>query len=298
MTKICKSCGTEKPLGSYHKHNGNRDGYSGSCRDCLRDYRNEQKRQYYRRHNERLRTERSAARAANPERYRQINKRYYQKHREKRLESHRRWYYANHSAVLQQKRAAYWTNPDLFRQRARHDRLRHRDKRIQADRDYYRRNRDWILQKKRKERQRDPEHVRLLELASRLRNRENKLRRDRDYYRRHREQILERNGERRKKTPIRLDRPDGKPTTRIADLYIWNQQQHRRHAQESAGEILELTMQGLTEVERRFLLCFESNEYEITATARDLCISETDAQHTLERIRNVAIRARQISIDL
>lgn len=296
--KICKSCGLEKPLDDYHKHKGNRDGYRGSCRDCLRDYRNEQKRLYYQRHAERINAERSATRAADPERYRQIDKRYHQKHRERRLESHRRWYYANHAAVLQRKRAAYWTNPDLFRQRALHDRLRHRDKRIQADRDYYWRNRDWILKKGRKRRQRDPEHIRLLELGSRLRNRENKLRRDRDYYRRHREKILERNSERRKKAPIRLDRSDGKPTTRIADLYIWNQQQYQTSARESAGEILELTMQGLTEAERRFLLCFESNEYEIAATARDLHISGIEAQHTLESIRNVAHRARRVAIDL
>ena len=298
MTKICKSCGQDKPLADYHKHKGNRDGYRGSCRDCLRDYRNEQKRRHYQRHAEIINANKSADRRANPEKYRQADRRYHQKHREQRLARHKEWYYRNHTIVLQRKRAAYWTNPDIYRQRARHDRLRHHDKRVQSYREYYSHNRDWILQKKREARRDNPEHFLRLELASRIRNRERKLQRDRDYYRRQREQILDRRREQRKMSPVRLDRPDGKPTTRIADLYIWNQQQRQQNEAELARETLQLTMRGLTSTERRFLLCFESNEHEITATARDLAISETEAQHTLERIRDVAHRARQVALDL
>lgn len=295
--KRCRRCNQTKPLTAefWQPRKEGKDGFRNTCRSCRSEQHRETNRRYYRRNAERLNAEKRADYATNPEKYREWDRTYRERNQERRRKHSREWYWFNREYVLQWKRERYWADPETARQRVREDRQRYLVKRRASQNIRYWANRDRLLVEQRERRRANPEHHRLLDLASRLRNREKRIQRDRDYYRRHRERILVRNAAYRRQMPVRMDRADGKPTTRTVDLVVWRHDQERQQAQAAAAEILTMTMQALTEVERRLLLAFEVADYDLTVAADALGLPLPTAETLMKGIRNAAIRARAIA---
>lgn len=295
--KCCRRCDQTKPLTAefWQPRKDGKDGFRSTCRLCRSEQHRETNRRYYRRNADQINAEKRSDYATNPEKYRVWDRTYRERNQERRRKHSREWYWFNRDYVLQWKRERYWADAEVARRRAREDRERHLLKRRASQNIYYWANRDRLLAKMRERRQANQEHFRLLDFASRLRNREKRIRRDRDYYRRHRERILARNAAYRRQMPVRIDRADGKPTERVVDLVVWRNEQERQQAQAAAVEILVMTMQALTEVERRLLLAFEVADYDLASAASALGLPSSTAETLMKGIRNAAIRARIIA---
>lgn len=297
VSKVCPRCEQEKPLTVeyWEQRKAGKDGFRNTCRQCRLERKRATNRRYYRRNADRINAEKRADYAANPERYKAWDRTYRERNQERKRMHSREWYWFNRDYVLQWKKERYWTDPESARQRVREDRQRHLGKRRASQNIRYWANRDRLLAEQRERRQANPDHYRMLDMASRLRNREKKIQRDRDYYQRHQERILARNAAYRRQMPVRMDRADGKPTTRVVDLVVWRNAQERQQAQATAAEILIMTMQALTEVERRLLLAFEVADYDLASAADALGLPLPTAETLMKGIRNAAIRARAIA---
>lgn len=163
---------------------------------------------------------------------------------------------------------------------------------------HYQRHGERIRAERRADRQRRPHQRRMADLRYYLKNRERRLAYNRRYYWLNHERILRQkrlyDATRR---PLRIDMGLEMPTDRNVDLYLWQLQQDRKQAQQSAAAILRLTMQALTVIERQLLLAFESSEYNLTAAAMALNISVGTATKLMGGIRNAASRARDCIAD-
>ena len=74
--KKCSKCGEEKELSEFHKAKQNKDGYRGSCKDCVKEYKKE-----YRKNNKEYNKE--------------YCKEYYENNKEKRKEYYKEWFKNN-----------------------------------------------------------------------------------------------------------------------------------------------------------------------------------------------------------
>jgi len=76
--KACSKCDNVKVLGEFHKDNSKKDGLSGHCKECVKDYA----KQYYRQNSEKLLDYGNKYREENNGKIRYRNKWYYHKNRE------------------------------------------------------------------------------------------------------------------------------------------------------------------------------------------------------------------------
>lgn len=158
---------------------------------------------------------------------------------------------------------------------------------------HYRRHADRIRAERRADRKRNPERRRLNDLHYYLRHREKKLAYNRRYYWKNHERLLAyARWYARNVRPLRVDLGESMPNTRNVDMHIWQEQQSRQQAQQFATAILILTMQALTEEERRLLLAFEAHGYDLENSAVALEMSVIEAEKLMRGIRHAATRAR------
>lgn len=161
---------------------------------------------------------------------------------------------------------------------------------------HYRRHAGRIRAERREYRRRNPERCRLADLRYYLRNRERRLEYNRRYYwLNHEQQLARARWYSKYRRPLRIDLGPGMPNTRNIDMRVWQERQDRQQARQAAAAILTLAMQALTEDERRFLLAFESHEYDLSATAEALKLSQAVADRMMERVRMVTLRAKEVA---
>ena len=160
---------------------------------------------------------------------------------------------------------------------------------------HYAKHAERIRAGRRADRRRNPGHRRLIDLRYYLKNRERKLAYNHRYYWLNHERIL-----RQKRwycahvRPLRIDLGPEMPNDRNVDMYIWQQQEEQAQARQLASAILMLTMQALTETERRLLMAFDANDYSLEAAADALKLSPVEAQRIMRNIRNAATRAKTV----
>lgn len=85
MTKICSTCGIEKPVSEFNKDKRNKDGLRYSCRECEKIYRNN----YFKSNREKINSVRRERYNSDPEfrsKAKSANMNAYRKNHEKRLE--------------------------------------------------------------------------------------------------------------------------------------------------------------------------------------------------------------------
>lgn len=80
-TKICKKCGRELPITDFHKGRGYKDGYNCWCKECVKQYQQD-----------------------NKETIAERKKQYYQDNKEEITERKKRYYQDNKEAILEQKK--------------------------------------------------------------------------------------------------------------------------------------------------------------------------------------------------
>lgn len=159
---------------------------------------------------------------------------------------------------------------------------------------HYRRHAGRIRAERRQWRKDNPKKARMRDLRDHLKRREKKLEYSRRYYWLNHERILaQKQIYDRTRRNLRIDLGPGMSNTRNIDMRVWQEQQGREQAQRAAAAILTLAMQALTEDERRFLLAFESHEYDLSATAEALKLSQAVADRMMDRIRMVTRKAKE-----
>lgn len=162
---------------------------------------------------------------------------------------------------------------------------------------HYARHAERIRAERRADRRCNPERRRLIDLRYYLKHRERRLAYNRRYYWLNHERILrQKQWYSQRVRPLRIDLGPAMPNDRNVDMYIWLQEQDKRQAQRVAIAILTLTMQALTEGERTLLLAFESHRYDVPAAANALALPISEANTIMERIRNVATRAKAATL--
>lgn len=77
-TKICSLCKKELPLDMFHVKSGNKDGYSGVCKEC----KSKQNREYRIKNKELLKEKNKQYREKNQDSIKEKKKKYYQEHKE------------------------------------------------------------------------------------------------------------------------------------------------------------------------------------------------------------------------
>lgn len=160
---------------------------------------------------------------------------------------------------------------------------------------HYARHASRIREERRQDRMRNPKRRRLADLRYHLKHRERRLAYNHRYYWLNHERILQ-----QKRwynacvRPLRIDLGPEMPNDRNVDMYIWQQQEEQAQARQLASAILMLTMQALTETERRLLTAFDANDYSLEATADALKLSPVEAQRIMRNIRNAATRAKTV----
>ena len=95
-TKICSKCGRELPITEFHKGRGYKDGYNCWCKECVKQYQQdnketiaERKKQHYQHNKEAILEQ---------------QKQYYQGNKEEITERKKRYYQGNKEAILEQKK--------------------------------------------------------------------------------------------------------------------------------------------------------------------------------------------------
>jgi hypothetical protein len=160
---------------------------------------------------------------------------------------------------------------------------------------HYAKHAERIRAVRRADRHRNPGRRRLIDLRYYLKNRERKLAYNHRYYWLNHERIL-----RQKRwycthvRPLRIDLGPEMPNDRNVDMYIWQRQAEQAQARQLASAILMLTMQALTETERRLLMAFDANDFNLDAAAGALKMSPMEAHRIMRGIRNAATRAKTV----
>lgn len=160
---------------------------------------------------------------------------------------------------------------------------------------HYQKHAERIRQERRQWRKDNPEKAKLRDARYSLLHREQRIERNRRYYWLNHERILrQKQIYDRTRRPLRIDMGPDMPNTRNVDMWVWTERRNREQAQQAAIAILSMAMRALTEDERRFLLAFESHEYDVTATAEALKLSQAVADRMMERIRAVTVKAQEV----
>lgn len=79
ITKVCTKCGVEKPLGEYNKNKRSKDGLGVWCRCCCIEYR----KHYYKKNKARMGYQSAQWCKSNPEKRKDISRRYRGRNQEK-----------------------------------------------------------------------------------------------------------------------------------------------------------------------------------------------------------------------
>lgn len=160
---------------------------------------------------------------------------------------------------------------------------------------HYTRHAERIRAERRTDRRCNPERRRLIDLRYYLKHRERRLAYNHRYYWLNHERILmQKQRYDQQARPLRIDLGPDMPNDRNVDMYIWQQQEQQTQTRQLASAILMLTMQALTETERRLLMTFDAKDYNLDMAAKALKMAPVEAQRTMEKIRNVATRAKTV----
>lgn len=153
---------------------------------------------------------------------------------------------------------------------------------------HYQRHAGRIRAERRADRQRRSERRRLADLRYYLQHREQRIAYCRRYYWLNHERLLVYARWYSKHVrPMRIQFGD-LPTDHI-DRQLWERQQNRQQAQETATTIIALLMRALTEDERHLLMAIEAHEYDTAAALSAMAMGES----ALHRIRTVAEKVKE-----
>lgn len=126
MNRICKICGTEKPLDEFFKDKGY---YSHECKECHK----ERRRKYYAENKERVRAKAIEWRKSNPDKVRESQKKADEKRKDKMSEYRKEYAYTHKEEIQAYRKSYYQENKERIKK-----------KRIE----YYERNRESIADKR------------------------------------------------------------------------------------------------------------------------------------------------------
>lgn len=131
LLRRCSKCGVEKPASleffSARKHRSGNIGFQSVCRQCVR----ENSAKWYARNRERHMANGRKAREANPEIYRRVGRRAYEKNRELYLERSRVWHRENREHKRNLSRALVAADPEHYRNYARNYQIANRERRAE-----------------------------------------------------------------------------------------------------------------------------------------------------------------------
>jgi gas vesicle protein len=105
-TKICKTCGKEKPLSEYGVMKGTKDGLNYTCKECC----NERARAYRKANSDKVRASVNKWQAANRERTNEITREWMKNNPEKVKANSKRHYEANKEKIRTRVREWYEKN--------------------------------------------------------------------------------------------------------------------------------------------------------------------------------------------
>ena len=111
LSKKCSECSQTLPLSEYHIHRGCKDGLQPKCKSCVKAYR----RDYYLRHQDRLRQYSVDFYTGNADHVKAYQKRYTEKHSAKVKDRNARWRAANREHLLAGKLEWYQANKDRLK---------------------------------------------------------------------------------------------------------------------------------------------------------------------------------------
>ena len=136
--KICIKCKEEKEIENFYKNKQNKDGYSGKCKECTKDYVKK-----YREENLDLVKERvNKYRENNKEKSKEYSKLWREENKEYKKEKDKEYREKNKEILLQKKKEYRIKNRDLIRERDKKWREENKEKKKERDRIYSYNNRD------------------------------------------------------------------------------------------------------------------------------------------------------------
>lgn len=138
--KICSKCKIEKEIDHFYKSKNNKDGYTGKCKECIKDtvntYRDrnlekvKERVSNYRKNNKETSTQYSKKwREENKEYKSQKDKEYRTNNKEKYNENKRKYYANNKDVILEKRRKWNEENREYKRERDREYQILNRDRR-------------------------------------------------------------------------------------------------------------------------------------------------------------------------
>ena len=90
ITKVCKKCYKEKNINEFYKNNNKKDGYSNSCKECVKEYYKlnkdkiiQRQHNYYKTNKEKVNLKKKEYREINKDKIKKQRKQYYEKNKEK-----------------------------------------------------------------------------------------------------------------------------------------------------------------------------------------------------------------------
>ena len=136
MKKKCYTCKEVKPLDRFGKNKSREDGRSGQCKDC--------RRQYYQ---------------DNKEAKAEYNKQYHQANKEAIAENKRQYYQANKEAIAETKRQYYQANKEAIAERDKQYKEANKEAIAEMGKLYYQANKEAIAETKRQYHQANKEAI-------------------------------------------------------------------------------------------------------------------------------------------
>ena len=113
----CRTCGEEKELNyeNFPPKQSNKEGFNTQCRDCNK----ERQREYYQKNREKLLESKRVEYAENKEKHKERNKQKYLKFRERNLSRQKQYYKDNKERIEEYKKEYYQNNKDRLKREAR-----------------------------------------------------------------------------------------------------------------------------------------------------------------------------------
>ena len=134
--KRCSKCEEEKPLEEFHKHKRSKDGRRSSCKECQKQWREN-----------------------NKEKRREYNKQYREKNREKILEQKKQYYDNNKEKILEQQKQYYDNNKEKIIEQKKQYHENNREKIREYNKQYFKNNKEKIIEYQKRYRENNREKM-------------------------------------------------------------------------------------------------------------------------------------------
>lgn len=112
IKKECCRCEQIKEVKMFNKKTSSKDGYSSTCKDCVKEY----DKQHYDKHKDKIKEHKKQYRKENSDKVKETQRRYYKTHKEEILQQKQEYYSENKENIIEQKKVYYQENKEKIKE--------------------------------------------------------------------------------------------------------------------------------------------------------------------------------------